>query len=192
MKRLISLCLLTITIVTFVSCGNGNPKPIKSESLDYDCTAAAQMVMQGDSILAKMALRDTVTRTEFDDYMKRLKDIYGEDVKWAELFFKNEEYENSETDTLTLKKDVFYPTLLHQGIEVVSAEVENTCYDNDFFNQSLLTIKIAYSGEDSKLQDWYREYLYTKDADGQWRFYGFGGVMNFTEDGFTADYLKLK
>ncbi len=148
------------------------------------------MVKQGDSIIAEMALRDTVTRTEFGDYMQRLEDIYGDNMKWAELFFKNEEYENSEVDTLTLRKDMFYPTLLHQGIEVFSAKVENSYYDNDFFDQSFLTVRIAYSGDDSKLKDWYREYLYTKNTDGRWKFYGFGGVMNFAEDGFTADYLS--
>lgn len=57
---------------------------------------------------------------------------------------------------------------------------------NDF-EKSILRYCIC---GDTKLKDWYREYICKKNDQGNWVFYGFGGEMNFTGENFTPEYLK--
>ena len=85
-----------------------------------------------------------------------------EDVEWEYIFFYNNEIEDKQVETLHLNKTMFYPTVYHEGVGVVSAQIESTYYENEFFNKSVLIIREEYLGEDANLRDWYREYIYQK------------------------------
>lgn len=77
-------------------------------------------------------------------------------------------------------------------MEVISAQIRKEYYEDVILNSSILTIKAAYTGEDSELEGWSRDYLYKENTEDEWVFYAFGGQMNFSGDDFSPDYLDLK
>jgi hypothetical protein len=180
----------------FCSCTNRGKQiePLRTETIDFDINTATQMVQRGEKIIADMSVKDTVTREEFDQFISDIDHAYDnyEEVQWMYLFFSNAEIEDKNITTLHLSKDTFYPTIYHKDIEVVSAKIENAFYQDEMLNSSTLIIREEYLGEDSKLKDWFREYHYQKNDDGQWVFHTFNGQINVGEEGFTSDYLELK
>jgi len=150
------------------------------------------MIAPGEKLIADISVKDSVSRQEFTAFMMSLKKIYRDDTPWVYMFFDNTEVENEKLDILRLIADMFYPTIYHEDVEITSASVINRYYEDSSLNTSMLTIKISYLGEDSKLRNWYREYIYTKQPDGSWLFSHFDGQTNFLGDGFKKDYLKLK
>lgn len=108
--------------------------------------------------------------------------------------FDNREIEDNSDHTLHLKEDMFYPTIYHEDIEVVSAKVEDIYYEDKDLDRTTLTIKIEYRGEDYKLQGWYKEYKYRKANSDTWAFYNFEARdhLNFRGDDFKPDYLKIR
>ncbi len=196
MKR-VSLGIVSIILVLVLSSCvnmNGNIKPIRTEVLNFDIQTAKQMIVKGDKIISDIVVRDSVSRQEYNQFLSTMTDTYDGyiDVKWENMFFNNKEFEDNKVTTLQLQKNVFYPTIYHKDIEIVSAKITNTYYQNEFFDTSFLSIREDYLGEDINLKDWYREYIYTKNDKNDWVFYGFGGVMNFTGENFTPCYLPVK
>ena len=162
--------------------------------VDFDINVATQMVEKGEKVIADITIKDTVSRQKFKQFLSDMDDAYDgyEEAQWKYMFFYNKEFEDEQISVFHLKKDTFYPTVYHKDVEVVSTKVANTYYEDEFLNTSILTIKEEYIGKDSKLEDWYREYLYKKSNEGKWVFYAFGGQVNFSGEGFTSDYLELK
>lgn len=178
--------------MTLYSCGNAGSqmKPIKTELIDFDIGVATQMVGKGEKIIVDTTVKDTVSRQEYKQFLNDLHTAYDgyEEAQWEYMFFYNEEFEDEEVLTLHLNKDMLYPTIYHEDVEIVSAQVENTYYQDEFFNRSILTIREEYLGKDSKLEGWHREYLYKKNED-KWLFYTFSGQVNLSGEGLTSDYL---
>jgi hypothetical protein len=181
----------------FGSCGSTGSKivkPEKVEVIDFDIRTAEQMVEKGDKIIADISVKDTVSRQEYDQFLSNIADAYDgyEKESWKYMFFYDSEFEDEKLETLHLNKEMFYPTLYHKDVEVVSAKITNTYYKNEHLDRSILVIREEYSGKDKKLVGWYREYCYQKNEKGEWIFSDFGGQVNFLGDGFKSDYLELK
>ncbi len=192
------LIIVSITIA-LISCSCGSTgskivKPEKVEVIDFDIRTAEQMIEKGDRIIADITVKDTVSRQEFDQFLSNITQAYDgyEKESWKYMFFYDSEFEDEKIETLHLNKDMFYPTLYHKGVEVVSAKITNTYYKDESPDTSILAIREEYSGKDKKLDGWYREYRYQKDEKGEWIFSGFDGQINFLGDGFKSDYLELK
>lgn len=199
MKRSFLIFISIIITLTLSSCGTTGSKtkpikPIKTEAVDFDINVATQMVKKGEKIIADITIKDTVSRQEYKQFLNDMDDAFDgyKEVQWEYMFFYNKEFEDEQISILHLNKDIFYPTVYHKDIEVVSAKIVNTYYEDEFFNRSILTIREEYLGEDNKLKDWYREYLYKKNNEGKWVFYAFGGHVNLSSEGITSDYLELK
>ncbi|HHV09877.1 MAG TPA: hypothetical protein GXX75_06325 [Clostridiales bacterium] len=196
MRRSFFVFLIIFFTLTLCSCTNTGRQlePLRTETVDFDINTAAQMVQKGEKIIADISLKDTVTRDEFNQFLAALDEAYNgyEDAQWEYMFFYNEEFEDEQSAVLHLNKDMFYPTIYHKDVEIVSAQIKNEYYQDESFNNSILTIREEYLGEDNKLKGWYRECLYKKNDKDEWVFYAFGGQINFGEEGITSDYLGLK
>ena len=196
MKRIaLMISILCITMV-LCSCANRGTqiKPLRTETVDFDINIATQMAQKGEKIIADIAVKDTATREEFNQFITDIDKAYDgyTDVQWMYMFFNNGEIEDENITTLHLSKDTFYPTIYHKDIEIVSAQIKNEYYQDESLNSSTLTIREEYFGEDSKLEGWFREYLYQKNDEDQWVFHAFNGEINLGEEGITSDYLELK
>jgi hypothetical protein len=196
LKKAFIVIASVISILVVSSCASTHDKiePIRIEVVYFDKQTAKQMIEKGDKIISDIAVKDKISRKEYIQFLSKIADAYNgyKDEKWEYMFFYNNEFEDNKIDTLHLNKNVFYPTIYHQDIEVVSAKITNTYYKEKFLNNSLLTIREEYLGGDVKFKDWYREYNYKKDDKGSWVFRNFGGQMNFMGENFTSNYLKLK
>ena len=194
-KNLLFYIIICIPLI-FCSCTNTGKKiePLRTESVDFDLDKARQMIEKGDRILTDISLNETVSREEFEQFLTDLEEAYDgyNNIQWEYMFFNNVEIDNKDTTTLRLSKDMFYPTIYHKDVEVISAQIRTEYYEEATLNSSILTIKAAYTGEDSELEGWYRDYLYKKNTEDEWVFYAFGGQMNFSGDDFSPDYLDLK
>lgn len=196
MKKIFLFIAFIISTLVLSSCANNGNKiePIRTEVVEFDMQKAEKMIGKGDKIISDIAVKDKVLRLEYNQFLSNIEDAYDgyKEGKWEYICFYNEEFEDSKLDILSLQNHVFYPTMYHQNIELVSAKITNTYYQNKFFDTSLLTIREEYLGEDIKLKDWYREYTYNENDKGNWVFYTFGGRMNFIDGNFIPNYLKLK
>lgn len=199
MRRSILVFVFVIFTLMLSSCGNTRNKiePIKTETADFDIITATQMINKGEKIIAHIAIKDTVSRQEFRQFLRDMDDAYDgydgyDEEQWEYMFFYNNEIEDEQIAMLHLNQDMFYPTIYHEDVEIVSAQIKNTYYKEEYLNTSILTIREEYLGEDSKLEGWYREYLYQKNEEDKWVCNHFGGQINFLGEGFTSDYLKLK
>jgi hypothetical protein len=169
-------------------------KPIKTEVIDFDIKTARQMIEKGDKIIADIAIKDAVSRREFNQFLNDIAEAYDgyKEAGWEYMLFYNNEIKDNQIETLRLNKDMFYPTIYHKDVEVVSAKIINTYYEYESRNTSELVIREEYLGEDSKLEAWFREHIYKKNDKCEWVFYTFSGQMNFMGSGYTYDYLGLK
>ena len=196
MKKVFSFIVLIIFSLILSSCTSDNNKiePIKTETVDFDMQIAKQMIEKGEKIISNIAVKEKVSRQEYNEFLRNVADAYDgyKEMQWEYMFFYNNEFENTNIDTLRLQGNMFYPTIYHQGIEIVSAKVTNTYYQNEFFNTSILTIREEYLGQDSKIKDWFREYIYKNDDKGNWIFHTFSGTVNLSGENFTPAYLTFK
>jgi hypothetical protein len=169
-------------------------KPIKTETTDFNINTATQMIKTGEKIFADISIKDTISRHEFNTFLNEIDDAYNgyKEAPWAKMFFYYEEFMDEKITTLRLNKEMFYPTIYHKDVEIVSAQIINTYYQDEHLNTSILHIREEYLGDDNKLKDWSREYLYQKNDENKWVFYQFRGQINFLGDGITSDYLELK
>ena len=197
MKRIFFVIASIILALMFCSCesiDSKQTKPTKIEVVGFNMQIAQKMIEKGDKIIADISKKDTVSRQEYNQFLGNIAEIYDkyEGGHWEYIFFYNTEFEDKEIETLHLNKDMFYPTIYHEDVEVVSAQIINSYYLNESLNTSILTIREEYLGEDSKLDGWYREYVYIKNDKNKWIFNNFGGQMNFLDEGFKSDYLAFK
>jgi len=169
-------------------------EPIKTELIYFDINTAIKMIEEGEKIIADITIKDTVSRQEYNQFLCDMDDAYDgyEEVQWQFMFFYNNEFENEEISTIHLNKEMLYPTIYHENVKVVSAKIENTYYQDENLNSSILIIREEYLGDDSRLEDWYREYLYQKNSEDEWVFYAIGGQINLSGEGITSDLLEIK
>jgi hypothetical protein len=174
--------------------GGHQIEPTKTETAAFDIATATEMIQKGEKIIADIAIKDTVSRREFNQFLNDLDDSYGgsDEIGWEYMFFYNSEFEDEQIATIHLNKTMFYPTIYHKDVEVVSALIENAYYNDKSLNTCILIIREEYLGEDSKLKGWYRENLFQKNDEDKWVFYRFNGQQNLLGEGITSDYLKLK
>ena len=195
MKKILLIISILCFTLMLCSCTNRGKQiePLRTETADFDINTATQMVQKGEKIIADISTKDTATREEFNQFITDIDNAYDgyKDVQWEYMFFNNGEFEDENITTLHLSKDTFYPTIYHKDVEIVSAQVKNEYYEDESLNTSTLTIREEYLGEDSKLENWFREYLYQKNDEDQWVFHSFNGQINLGEAGITWEYPKV-
>ncbi|RUT43973.1 hypothetical protein EJP82_18750 [Paenibacillus anaericanus] len=187
--------LLVMAFFILSACNSSEQlKPIKEESIDFDIKTAIQMVEKKEKIIIDLALREKVSITEYEELEKSFDEEFGKYSKdILSIFFLNtmESVPESESGMYVIQ-DTFYPTVFHEGITVTNAVIDKSYYENEFFNVTSLRIMEEYVGDDEKLKDWKREYIFTPNEDGEWEVHGFSGVMNFLGEEYSMNYLELK
>jgi len=188
--RLLINSLLIMVIVTLSACNSSDQiKPINKETIDFDMQTAIEMVEKKERLIIDIALRDSLSKLEYEQAEKALTEEFGNYGKDILMMLTINDMD-SISDTHIIN-DTFYPTVFHEGITITTAVINNIYYENEFFNVSQLSIREAYSGDDEKLKDWYREYIFIPDDVGGWKFHGFSGVLNFMDEHYHMNYLKL-
>ena len=197
MKKLFIAAISLMFIFSLCACNiaHGEPiEPTKTEVVDFDLQEAKRMIESdvGEKFIAEISTKDAVTRQEFDAFVAAMKSQYNDNTPWAMMFFYNTEFEDQSVNMLHLNKNMFYPTIYHENVEIVSAHVTHVYYEDKTLDLILLAIRIEYIGDDGNLKGWYRENVYRKIND-TWMFANFTGTQqNFLGEPFTPVYLKLK
>jgi|GEM_PF-1822092 hypothetical protein len=186
---------ITIMIVTLLvsACRSSEQiKPIKEETIDFDMNTAIRMIEKKEQMIIDIASKDKVSNMEYQELEKSFAQEFGDHAKdiLSILFIHNMDAD-PEADK-DVQQNMLYPTVFHKGVTITSAVVYKSYFENEFFNQTKLTIKEQYDGEDAKLKGWEREYLFTPNTDGEWELTGFSGEMNFSGDDYHLNYLELK
>lgn len=187
------LFLLIIVILFLSACQSSEQlKPIKEETIDFDINTAIEMVEKKEKMIIDLALREKVSKLEYKELEKSFTEEFGGHAKeiLSILFIHNMD-SDPESD-MYVQQNTLYPTLFHKGISITNAVVYKSYYENEFFNQTRLSIEEEYVGDDEKLKDWKREYIFTPNKNGEWELNGFSGVMNFLGEDYNMNYLELK
>jgi hypothetical protein len=143
-------------------------------------------------MIIDLALREKVSKLEYKELEKSFTEEFGDqaDIILSILFTHNMDAD-PESD-MYVQKNTLYPTVFHKGITITSAVINKSYYENEFSNQTRLSIKEEYDGDDEKLKDWQREYIFTPNDNGKWKFNGFSGVVNLLGEDYNMNYLELK
>lgn len=187
------LFLLIIVFLFLSACQSSEQlKPIKEETIDFDINTAIEMVEKKEKMIIDLALREKVSKLEYKELEKSFTEEFGGHAKeiLSILFIHNMD-SDPESD-MYVQQNTLYPTLFHKGISITNAVVYKSYYENEFFNQTRLSIEEEYVGDDEKLKDWKREYIFTPNKNGEWELNGFSGVMNFLGEDYNMNYLELK
>lgn len=167
-------------------------KPIKEESIDFDINTAFEMVEKKEKMIIDLALREKVSILEYKELEQSFTEEFGVHAKEIlSILFINNMDSDPESD-MYVQQNTLYPTVFHKGITITNAVINKSYFENEFFNQTRLSIREEYVGDDEKLKDWNREYIFTPNNNGEWELDGFSGVMNFLGDDYNMNYLKLK
>ncbi len=193
MKRLHAVLLIAALFVFPACTASEQVKPIKEETTDFDIHSAAKMVEEREKIIIEFALKEKLSKTEFGELEKSLTEKFGDhrSKEILSMFFDFGAADSAESGVYFVQ-DTLYPTVFHKGIKITDAAVYKSYFENDVFNQTRLTIREAYVGDDEKLKDWNREYIFIQNKDGEWEMDGFSGVMNFAGEGWNMNDLELK
>lgn len=192
MKKLY-LALFIIAILFLTACQSSQQiKPIREEIIDFDLNTAIEMVQKREELIISLIELEQLSHAEYQQLEIAFAEQFGDrgrDI--LTIFFINDMDAEPESDKL-VNKNTLYPTIFHEGISVTKAEIFNTYYEEEFFNRTSLRITVEYTGEDEKLKDWSKEYIFTPNKDGEWELSGFSGSLNFMGDDFNMNYLELK
>jgi len=185
---------LTIMVILFLSACQSSEqiKPIKEETIDFDINTAIEMVEKKEKMIIDLALREKVSQLEYKELEKSFTEEFGDRAnEILTLSFVHNMDSEPESD-MYVQQNTLYPTVFHKGIAITNAVIYKSYFENEFFNQTRLSIKEEYAGDDKKLKDWKREYIFTPNKNGEWELDGFSGVMNFLGEDYNMNYLELK
>ncbi|MGQ8874403.1 hypothetical protein [Paenibacillus sp. TSA_86.1] len=168
------------------------PKLIKEETTDFDIKTAMEMVKTKEEMIVDLALRDNVSKMEYEEIEKSFTTEFGSRAQdiLSILFINNMDAEPNAD--ISINKNILYPTVFHEGIKITKAVVDKSTFDNEFFNETKLKIKEEYVGDDEKLKSWNREYIFKPNENDEWEFSGFSGTLNFSGEEYNLNYLELK
>lgn len=192
MRRLYLFLFIMVILILSACQSPEHVKSIKEEIIDFDINIAIEMVEKKEKMIIDLALREKVSNLEYKELEKSFTEefgVYAKDI--LTILFNNNMDSDSESD-MYVQQNTLYPTVFHKGITITNAVIYKSYYENEFFNQTRLSIKEEYVGNDEKLKDWKREYIFTPNQNGEWELNGFSGVMNFLGEDYNMNYLELK
>lgn len=166
--------------------------------LDFDLALAQSMISDWERNMAWLSTQESLSLDEAKAFQAVMNDtLPGYGTQALHSLFSGEAGGPFFTKWERLP-NLFCPTIFHQGVEVVSAQEvqveEYVLFSSELsLTGSTLTIRVAYLGEDERLTDWYREFLFIRYHDqDEWHFERFGGSMNLSGDEFSPNYLPLR
>jgi uncharacterized protein YcfL len=186
--------VLFIMVISFLSACQSSEqlKPMKEETINFDINTAIEMVEKKEKLIIDLALREKVSKLEYKELEKSFAKEFGVHAKdiLSILFINN--MDSDPESNMYVQQNTLYPTVFHKGITISNAVIYKSYFENEFFNQTRLSIKEEYVGDDEKLKDWKREYIFTPNKNGEWELNGFSGVMNYLGEDYNMNYLELK
>lgn len=191
MRRLYLFSLIMVILLLSACQSSEQIKPIKEETIDFDINTAIEMVEKKEKMIIDLSLREKASKMEHTELEKSFTEEFGDHAKSIlSILFINNMDSDPESD-IYVNQNTLYPTVFHKGITITNAVIYKSYFENEFFNQTSLSIREEYVGDDEKLKDWNREYIFTPSENGEWELYGFSGVMNFSGEDYNMNYLVL-
>lgn len=193
MKKTILFVLIAIVLVlTACQSSQQSLQPTKQENVDFGRIAATEMVEKKERMIMDAASQGTFTKQEYDELEKAFTEEFGDRAQdFLSMLFITDLDAASDADR-KINENMLYPTVFHEGVNLTSATVNKVEYEENMFNQTTLTVKEEYDGNDEKLQGWNREYIFEPDENEDWQLKSFSGTMNFNGEDYTMDDLELK
>lgn len=185
------ICMTVIFLLTACQ-SSQQSKWLTEETIDFDINTAVEMVKAKEKMIVDAALREKLSKPEYKEMEQSFTKEFGnraQDILGI-LCINNMDAEPNAD--IYINKNILYPTIFHEGIKITKAVVHKTEYENEFFNDTTLTIKEEYVGDEEKLKSWNREYIFIPDENGEWKFSGFSGVLNFSGEDYNMNNLETK
>lgn len=190
MKK-VNIFIMVILLLTACQ-SSQQSRPITEETIDFDMNTAMEMVKKKEKMIVNLALREKVSKREYKEIDQSFTKEFGSHAKdILAILFINDMDAEPDAD-IYINKNTLYPTVFHKGIMITKAVVYKSEFENEFFNQTTLSIKEEYVGNDEKLKDWNREYIFTLNENDEWELSRFSGIMNFSGEDYNMNYLELK
>ena len=98
-----------------------------------------------------------------------------------------------------IREGSFKPTIYHEGVEIVSAQVESLRYtwkldegQQDVWTEDTATVTLGYTGDEPLLQNWSFAYVFHRRDDGTFAMTAGSGSYNIGGDGARVDLLPVE
>ena len=191
-KGNVFVLIAIVLVLTACQSSQQSLQPTQQETVDFDRTAATEMVEKKERMIMDAASKGTFTKQEYDELEKAFTEEFGDRAQdFLSMLFITDLDAAPDTDR-KINENMLYPTVFHEGVNLTSATVNKVEYEENMLNQTTLTVKEEYDGNDEKLQGWHREYIFEPDENEKWQLKSFSGTMNFSGEDYTMDYLELK
>lgn len=163
-------------------------EPLRVEVKSFDIKYAEKMVAQKDKIIFDTITKEHSSLYDFEIFCEEVNKVYeGYPIAFAEILFDQNEYDKP------LNKNIFFPTIFHEGMQITNSETENAYYENEELDYTRLNITMEYVGDKTGLiQSFKKIYMFNLDNKGTWHFDGFDGDLYLANSGFFPTYLDVK
>lgn len=192
MKRVnLFICITVILLLT--ACQSSQQlKPITEETINFDMNTAMEMVKTKEKMIVDLAMREKVSKLEYKEIERSLIEEFGSRAQDILAILFIHDMDADPDAAISINKNTLYPTVFHKGIKITNAVVYKSEFENPFFNQTTLRIREEYVGNDEKLKNWNREYIFEPNENNDWELSGFSGTMNFLGEDYSINYLELE
>lgn len=173
-------------------------EPVRTETAAFDLEEAYALIEPLERPMAEISLRESITRAEYDAYVEATRHVYSgsylNESPPYELFFDGADIDDPTVDPLYIVPNQFYPTVFHAGVELTDAQTDTVYFEEEFASQNYtqLRVTLSYQGEDPRLEDWSRTWVFKLQPDGEWLVWSCKGTTNFLGDGYSPTMLPMK
>lgn len=181
-----ALCVALAMAMLLLS-GCRKEEEVHTVVTEYDLEEARTMIDETEWLLAWLSTRETIRRDTAENVIRRIDEtMSGEGITALQcLMADTADWEDESLKELPLGNGTVAPTFYHEGVELVSAAEESRCKIDEETGEctehfSVLTIRLAYTGDDPAFREWHREYNFHNQSvhDLSWSRVTFSGTYN--------------
>lgn len=195
MKKNLLICMSVLILAVLLGCSQSEEEKTKEIVVtEYDLEEARAMIDEVEWLTAWLDTQESIERSAAENLIARIDETtVAEGVNILVCALEDAAYWDDESmDLLSLGSGTVAPTIYHEGVELVSAEVESRCVLNEETGECLehffetLRIRKEYTGDDPDFQGWFLEYVFHKPwehgLDGDWVYVSGNGTYNLKGD----------
>ena len=163
----------------------------KKEETPFEIDKARQIVELIEKPVLELSQMEKIAKPDYGRLLQKLEPVLGDEGdEVLEPFFNEEELEKATTEDVAVKQDVFYPTIYHNGFDIIDAKIVKTT-KNDGAVEEELVITESYSGGNKKMKKFTRQYIYDV-KNGNYVFDEFEGKLHYQGGEFAELKTDLK
>lgn len=195
MRKNLLICVSVLILAVLTGCGQSEAEAPETIVTEYDLEEAQAMIDEVEWLTAWLDTQESIERSAAENLIARINGAttFGEGANVLACALEDTAYWDDESmELLPLGNGTVAPTIYHEDVELVSAEVESRCVLDEETGECLehsfetLRIRKEYTGDNPDFQGWFLEYVFHKPgehgSDRGWDYVSGNGTYNLKGD----------